>query len=98
MMEEAAAASAAAAATGGGGGVLHLLDRMGKQKHTKHTQSYKCVLHSLTVKPTANERKKKKKQATCFLKNTRRYKHTNYSFFRPPAQHIRVKKEKTKQK
>lgn len=60
MEEAAAAAAAVAAATGGGGGVLHLLDRMGKQKHTKHTQSYKCVLHSLTVKPTANERKKKK--------------------------------------
>lgn len=52
-------AAAAAAATGEG--VLHLLDRMGRQKHTKHAQSYKRVLHSLTVKPTANDKNKKQK-------------------------------------
>lgn len=52
-------AAAAAAATGEG--VLHLLDRMGRQKHTKHAHSYKHVLHSLTVKPTANDKNKKQK-------------------------------------
>lgn len=39
----------------------------------------------------------REKKATCFLKNTRRYKHTNYSFFRPPAQH-KVKKRENKTK
>lgn len=42
------------------GEVLRPLDRLGKQKHTvrttNHAQSYKRVLHSLTVKPTANGR------------------------------------------